>query len=141
MIWLPDTNAFSAHLRGRDAGLSARLTAALLDGRLLLSLFVLCELRYGADKALRTGEKRPADRVAKLSQALPVALPGETVPDHYGRIRADLEAAGTPIGGMDLLLAAHALALGACVVTANTREFARIKGLAVEDWRTGPHPG
>lgn len=135
MIWLPDTNVFSAHLRGRDPGLSAKLTQALLDGGLRLSFFVLCELRYGADKALRSGEKRPADRVAKLSQALPLELPGETVPHHYGRIRAELEAAGTPIGGMDLLLAAHALALGACVVTANTREFVRVDGLAVENWR------
>lgn len=82
-----------------------------------------------------SGEKRPADRVAKLSQALPVEPPRETVLHHYGRIRAELDATGTPIGGMDLLLAAHALALEACVVTANTREFARIDGLAVENWR------
>jgi len=140
VIWLPDTNVFSAHLRGRDAGLSARLTAAVRDGRLLLSFFVLCELRYGADKALRSGEKRPAHRVAKLAQALPVALPSEAVPDHYGRIRAALEAGGTPIGGMDLLLAAHALALEACVVTANTREFARVDGLTVDDWRSEQNP-
>lgn len=135
MIWLPDTNVFSAHLRGRDSDLSARLTAALIDGNLRLSLFVLCELRFGAEKALRLGEKRPAERVAKLSLALPTELPGENVAGHYGRIRAELEAAGTPIGGMDLLLAAHARAIGAGIVTANTREFTRVSGLPVEDWR------
>jgi len=135
VIWLPDTNVFSAHLRGRDPHLSSRLTTVLSDGNLRLSLFVLCELRFGAEKALRSGEKRPAARVAKLSQALPIELPGENVAVHYGGIRAELEAAGTPIGGMDLLLAAHARAMGAGIVTANTREFARVKGLAVEDWR------
>lgn len=135
MIWLPDTNVFSAHLRGRDPSLSAEPTEALLDGGLPSSFFVLCELRYGADEAPRSGEKRPADRVATLSQALPVELPGETVPHHYGGVRTELETAGPPIGGMDLLLAAHALSLGACVVTANTREFVRVDGLAVENWR------
>jgi tRNA(fMet)-specific endonuclease VapC len=50
------------------------------------------------------------------------------------RIRAVLEAAGTPIGPNDLLIAAHALSLGATLVTDNLREFARVPGLAVENW-------
>ena len=52
----------------------------------------------------------------------------------YGRIRAELEAAGTPIGPNDLLIAAHALAVDAVLVTANTREFLRVPGLQVENW-------
>jgi tRNA(fMet)-specific endonuclease VapC len=52
----------------------------------------------------------------------------------YGRIRAELEAAGQPIGSNDLLIAAHACALGLTLVTNNTREFARIRGLKVENW-------
>ena len=52
----------------------------------------------------------------------------------YGGIRAELEAAGRPIGGNDLLIAAHAYATGATIVTANTDEFKRMRGLKVENW-------
>lgn len=52
----------------------------------------------------------------------------------YGTIRAILEKAGTPIGAMDMLIAAHAIALGIPLVTNNTREFERVAGLAVVDW-------
>jgi predicted nucleic acid-binding protein len=71
-VVLPDTNAFSSHLRGRDATLSARMTKAVEDGNLRLSLVVVFELRYGAEKALLGSEKRPAERVAKLERAVPV---------------------------------------------------------------------
>ncbi len=52
----------------------------------------------------------------------------------YGRIRNDLEAVGQPIGGNDLFIAAHAFCLKLTLVTANTREFSRVSGLAVENW-------
>ena len=52
----------------------------------------------------------------------------------YGLIRADLERSGQPIGGNDLLIAAHALALGLTVVTDNEREFSRVEDLRVENW-------
>ena len=52
----------------------------------------------------------------------------------YGKIRADLEKRGTPIGSLDTLIGAHALALGVTLVTNNTREFSRIHGLNVADW-------
>ena len=55
----------------------------------------------------------------------------------YGRVRARLEAAGTPIGANDLLIAAQALALGFTVVTGNEHEFARVEGLRVENWLRG----
>jgi tRNA(fMet)-specific endonuclease VapC len=62
---------------------------------------------------------------------LPLEVPADT---EYGRIRAELEAAGRPIGGNDLLIAAHAYATGATIVTANTGEFKRVRGLSVENW-------
>jgi tRNA(fMet)-specific endonuclease VapC len=52
----------------------------------------------------------------------------------YGAIRSQLEAAGTPIGGNDLLIAAHARATGATIVTANIDEFKRVRSLNVENW-------
>lgn len=52
----------------------------------------------------------------------------------YGEIRAALEKAGTPIGSMDMLIAAHAVSLGVTLATNNTREFSRVPGLTVVDW-------
>ena len=62
---------------------------------------------------------------------LPFDIPADT---EYGRIRSELEAAGTPIGWNDLLIAAHACVTGATIVTANVGEFKRIRGLNVENW-------
>ena len=62
---------------------------------------------------------------------LPFDVPADA---EYGGIRSELEAAGKPIGGNDLLIAAHACAVGATIVTANTDEFKRIRGLSVENW-------
>ena len=82
-------------------------------------------------------EKRPAPRVALIEHVLasitvlPVEHPAEV---HYGRLRAALEQAGTPIGANDTWIAAHALALGCTLVTANEREFRRMPELRVENW-------
>ena len=62
---------------------------------------------------------------------LPLDIPADA---EYGGIRSELEAAGKPIGGNDLLIAAHAYAAGATIVTANVDEFKRIRGLKVENW-------
>jgi tRNA(fMet)-specific endonuclease VapC len=62
---------------------------------------------------------------------LPLEVPADA---EYGRLRAELEKAGTPIGGNDQLIAAHALALEATIVTSNVAEFSRVKGLRVENW-------
>lgn len=141
MIYFPDTNVLSFHLRGRDPVLSARLTRAVEAGELRLSLIVLCELRYGAEKALLKREKRPADRVAKLQRTLPVELVPEDAALHYGWLRAHLEANGCLIGAMDMLLAAHALAVDAVVVTGNVGEFKRVPGLNVENWHGAQRHG
>ncbi len=67
-------------------------------------------------------------------------LPFETPADvHYGDIRAKLETAGRPIGGNDLFIAAHARAIDATIVTANTSEFKRVRGLTVENWLAWPN--
>ena len=86
------------------------------------------------DRALLNREKRPADRVAKLQQIVPLDLLPEEAALHFGRLRAHLEKSGRLIGAMDMLLAAHALVMNAVVVTGNTREFKRVPGLLVENW-------
>jgi tRNA(fMet)-specific endonuclease VapC len=92
---------------------------------------VAAELRYGCAKS---GSKRLLKAVEDLLSEINV-LPFEVPADaEYGGIRSDLEAAGKPVGGNDLLIAAHACAIGATIVTANTDEFRRVRGLKVENW-------
>lgn len=130
MRYLLDTNIVSDLVK-QPQGKVARHIARIGEEQICTSLIVAAELRYGAAK--RGSPKLTAQLDAILS-ALPV-LPLETPTEHhYGDLRATLERAGTLIGPNDLLIAAHALALDATLVTDNTREFARVPGLAIENW-------
>jgi tRNA(fMet)-specific endonuclease VapC len=92
---------------------------------------VAAELRYGY---VKTRSPQLLSRVRALLAAVPV-LPFDVPADEaYGSIRAALEAIGQTIGANDLLIAAHAVALGSTVVTANVGEFRRVDGLSVENW-------
>ncbi len=125
-----DTNICSYILRRHPAQMIERF--AELDRRQLwLSAIVAAELRFGAAKL--------ASPI--FSSAVEAWLAGFEVrpwpvdaAHHYAYIRSALERAGRPIGGMDLLIAAHALAEDSVVVTNNAREFLRVPGLAVEEW-------
>lgn len=104
-----------------------------LGRRIGLSAISLAELEFGLRLSGRYDEKRPA-----LQQVLMpferFAFDAVDCVHHYGRVRAELETIGKTIGPLDLLIAAHALALDATLVTHNTREFQRVKGLSVADW-------
>jgi tRNA(fMet)-specific endonuclease VapC len=125
-----DTNIVSDLIRNPQ-GKAAQRIAKVGEDRVCTSVIVAAELRYGCAK---TGSPRLTKAVDDLLTELDV-LPFEIPADaEYGDIRASLEAAGTPIGGNDLLIAAHARAIGATVVTANTKEFKRVGGLKIENW-------
>lgn len=129
-----DTNAVIAAINGRWPSLRRRLEAALAHGvEVGIPAVVLYELRYGITKSAR-----PAENAAVLDifLALDVSLwPfGPEDAGEAGSIRAALERAGTPINPYDVLIAAQARRRGAVLVTANTREFARVPGLVTEDW-------
>ena len=101
-------------------------------GEVGVSVITISELRYGVEKSTR-----PEQNLRALEQfLLPLEVqdfgPEATV--SYGRVRASLEERGMPIGPLDTLIAAHALSLGATLVTNNTREFERVSGLQIEDW-------
>ena len=95
------------------------------------SVIVAAELRYGAAKKASERLTAQLERVLTGLQILPLEEPADLA---YGKVRAQLEMAGTPIGGNDMLIAAHALSLGCSVVTDNEREFARVEGLNVSNW-------
>ena len=128
--YLLDTNILSDVIRNPD-GPAARRIEQAGPKKLFTSIIVAAELRYGCAKK---GSPRLLARVEGLLETIPV-LPLDIPADaEYGGIRAGLEAAGQPVGMNDLLIAAHAYALGLTLVTDNTREFSRIRGLKVENW-------
>lgn len=129
--YLLDTNICIYIARQRPPSVAQRL-ARLKPGEVGMSLVTYGELRYGAEKSrLRDEALETLSRLAERIEVLPMDA---TVATHYGKVRADLERAGTPIGNNDLWIAAHALALDTTLVTHNTREFERIASLRLEDW-------
>lgn len=104
-------------------------------GELAMSVVTLGELRFGAEKS-QTREQAIA-KVQELANLIPVHPLPEAAGEHYGRIRAELQRAGQPIGNNDLWIAAHARAEGLVLVTNNEREFNRISDMQVENWVTG----
>jgi len=103
-----------------------------LAEQLCISTVTLAELHYGAEKSLRRLENLQA--IEHFTARLDVLEFSSKAAAHYGQIRTELERAGKPVGAHDMLIAAHARAEGLAVVTNNTREFARIPGLRVENW-------
>ena len=136
MNYLLDTNAVVALLRNKPARVRERYREAGQAGDYLaISSVVLFELWYGVAKSGRIQENTERLRIL-LSGDLDVLDFDDEDAQAAGRIRADLEKDGTPIGAYDLLIAAQALRRGLTVVTANTGEFSRVTGLDWQDWTT-----
>ena len=128
--YLLDTSILSDLVRRPQGRVAARI-AELGEDRVITSIVVACELRYGAAKR---DSKRLSRQVEAVLGAIAV-LPLEAGVDRqYAAIRATLEEQGTPIGANDLLIAAHARALHSVCVTANVAEFRRVPDLKVENW-------
>lgn len=101
-------------------------------GDIGISSITVAELEYGVSKSRQATKNRVA--LAQFLSPLEVASFDRDASAAYGQLRATLERKGTPIGSMDLLIAAHALSLGVRIVTNNAREFRRVPGLRVESW-------
>jgi tRNA(fMet)-specific endonuclease VapC len=128
--YLLDTNIISDLMRN-PRGTVAKRIAKVGEDRICTSIIVAAELRYGCAKS---GSKKLLTAIEELLAEIEV-LPFDAPADaEYGEIRAGLEAVGKPIGGNDLLIAAHALATETVIVTANSDEFKRVRGLKVENW-------
>ena len=125
-----DTNIISELIKNPQ-GKAAKRIAKVGENNICTSIIVAAELRYGCAKS---GSKRLLKAVEDLLGEIPVLAFDVPADTDYGGIRSELEAAGRPIGSNDLLIAAHAVATGAIIVTANTDEFTRIRGLNVENW-------
>ena len=127
-----DTNIISHFMRDATGLAAMRVMTAQDTGRkVMTSIVVQCELEFGLSK-------RPSRRLelayAEVMQRIDVLPLDTTVVAHYAAIRNALERQGTPIGPNDTLIAAHALSIGAVLVTDNDDEFRRVPGLQVENW-------
>jgi tRNA(fMet)-specific endonuclease VapC len=128
--YLLDTNIVSDLVRNPQGQTAAKI-AELGEDTVATSIIVAAELRYGAAKK---GSERLVSQLESILTALEI-IPLEAPADAaYGAVRVALEAAGTPIGANDLLIAAQTLALDMVLVTNNEREFARVRGLKIENW-------
>lgn len=101
-------------------------------GDIGISSITLSELRYGVAKS--THQEKNTKALDEFITPLEIVSFDEEAAHIYGDIRATLEKAGTPIGSMDMLIAAHAVSLGIPLVTNNSREFIRIPALNIIDW-------
>jgi len=129
-LYMLDTNIISDLIRN-PKGKAAKRIARVGEDNICTSIIVAAELHYGCAKS---GSSRLLEAVEDLLDEINI-LPFDVPADaEYGGIRAELEAAGKPIGSNDFLIAAHAYTAGATIVTANAGEFKRIRGLAVENW-------
>lgn len=133
-LYLLDTDIASHVIRGTSPGADARLASAP-TGSLYMSAITRGELRFGVSR------KPGALRLARLVDEFLIRVPAldwtADAADACGELRAELERRGTPIGNLDTLIAAHALALGAVLVTANRRHFEPVPRLEIEDWSIG----
>ncbi|WP_315727789.1 MULTISPECIES: type II toxin-antitoxin system VapC family toxin [unclassified Bradyrhizobium] len=128
--YMLDTNIISDLLKN-PRGKAYKRLSMVGDRNVCTSIIVAAELRYGCAKS---GSDRLRKAVEELLNEIPVLSFDAPADRHYGSARAELEASGTPIGGNDLLIAAHALTTDATIITANDREFKRVRGLKVENW-------
>ncbi|MBM3236919.1 type II toxin-antitoxin system VapC family toxin [Candidatus Poribacteria bacterium] len=144
MTYLIDTNACIKYLNGKSERIRQNIESKS-PGDIVLCSVVKAELFYGAMKSAnflvkKFNQKKPANPERNLKRfslffTRFVSFPfDDKAAEVYGRIRANLEKAGTPIGPNDLLIAAIALANELTLVTHNTREFGRIEKLKIEDW-------
>ena len=134
MRYLLDTSTISDLIRNPLGPVMQRIQE-VGEACVCTSVVVAAELRFGAQERGSPRLKAQVDAVLGHLDVLPLKAPADVT---YARIRATLEQAGQPIGGNDLLIAAHALTLGCTVVTTNVREFARVDDLACENWLEMP---
>ena len=127
-----DTNAASMVIKTRPADFVERVAARPMSD-FCISAIVEGELRFGVAK--RPDATQLAQAVSRFLMRIDILAWNSAAAEIYGRLRAHLQASGRPIGHLDTLIAAHALAEHAVLVTRD-RAFARVPGLTVEDWQT-----
>ena len=128
-----DTNILIYLIKEKPSSVAERFSECAPTDELMMSFVTYAELLKGAARSTR--RERVEEQLASLCHLIPVNY--EVTPrltQHYAEQATRLKGLGTPIGGNDLWIAAHALSLGCVLVTHNQKEFKRVEGLTIEDW-------
>ena len=131
MRYMLDSDICVYIIKQRPESVLSKLRENMADG-IAISAVTLAELECGVQKSAS-----PEKNTLALNQVLSILsiLPFDDMAAYeYGKVRADLERKGTPIGPLDTQIASHAKVLGMTIVTNNVREFGRVEGLAIENW-------
>lgn len=132
-LYMLDTDTCIFLMRRESPALETRAQSVPLRQQ-VMSAMTLAELTYGVHASAAAKRKENQAVLHNLVRHLAVLdWPQEAV-QHYAEIRLDLKKRGAQLGAADLMIAAHARAIGATVVTNNTKDFGRVKGLQVENW-------
>lgn len=131
MKYLLDTNIIAYIINKRPPEVISKFLSLSKD-EIFVSSIVVAELWYGVAKSRKKEQNKSA--LEEFLAPLTVVDFDFTGAKYYALIRSDLEAKGLIIGSNDILIAAHALSLGLTLVTNNTKEFARVNGLKLENW-------
>lgn len=130
--WLLDTNTCIAIMNNQPASVKKSLFKHPVDS-VAMSVICLYELEYGVNKSNKKAKNRQTlDSFRHHIDTLPWT---EECAISAGKLRSELEKKGQLIGHCDMLIAAHALAIGSTLVTNNTKEFKRVRGLKLANWR------
>ncbi len=132
MRYMLDTNIVSYYLRRSMPALEERVNDALKHRTITISVITRAELRYGQMGMTPEDRRRPL--IDSFFLRLPSVDWSVEAADQYGALKHGLKTRGTPIGDMDTLIAAHALAEKLILVTHNTRHYENVPHLKLEDW-------
>ena len=131
MKYMLDTNICIYAIKNKPESVIRKVLAQNPED-LCISVITYAELMHGVEKSQAVEKNRIA--MSLFLSAITVLDFSSRAAEVYGEIRGELEKKGTPIGPMDLLIAGHAKSQNLVLVTNNTREFARVTGLQIEDW-------
>ncbi|RPJ16541.1 MAG: type II toxin-antitoxin system VapC family toxin [Desulfobacteraceae bacterium] len=131
MIYMLDTNTCIYVIKRKPQDAINRFLQIPIS-QIGISSITLSELVYGAIKSSKPDQNQLA--LAQFTAPLEIFPYGDAAAQHYGNLRSYLEGRGTPIGSLDILIAAHALSMDSVLVTNNEKEFVRVPNLKIENW-------
>ncbi|MGA9539119.1 MAG: type II toxin-antitoxin system VapC family toxin [Desulfobacterales bacterium] len=126
-----DTDICIYIIKRKPAGVIKRLMKSQIS-QIGISSITLSELEYGVEKSSKQAQNQVA--LAQFVAPMEILSYGDEAALQYGRLRAFLEKQGTPIGSLDMLIAAHALSINSILVTNNEKEFGRVPNLKIDNW-------
>ena len=132
-LFMLDTDTCIFLMRGESEKLKSKVQAIPLQQQ-VMSAVTFAELTYGVQASAVAKRKQNQSVLDSLVLHLAVLDWPSAAATYYSEIRSDLKKLGAQLGAADLMIAAHARAIGAVVVTNNVKDFGRVKGLEIENW-------